>query len=324
MGGADPKYLDLQKEETIKYNIRIEDSLINKYKELSNLTGKSTARIIKEVLREYLQDRNVYNNYLENTIIFYLKIPYNTVLKNLLTSGLEDAYFFRHNGKQEDYMPFINMIINNEIDGITNYRKELETLYDMGMYKVYMVPNNLDQWNKKTQTYSSYYKYGTDNINTGLELLIIPGIAEHTQEFLDCLYCFYFELNNENNNLMVTLISIDEALDLIIEANNNYLENLANTIYNKLKNAETKEEILEIAKTYNTNNIINTEPKPDEDVQPLKVITEDSNIRINYNDKTLLNKVEALEKENEELKNRIDTIEEDMLNKVLKVLDQYK
>lgn len=318
MVGSDPKYLDLQKEETIKYNIRIENSLINKYKELSNLTGKSTARLIKEVLREYFKNRTVYNTYLENVELFYIEIPHNIVLKDFLTSKLNDPYFFRHNGKQEDYEPFIKVIVMDQLDGLTDYPNEaLENIYNLQLYKVYRTPNNLDQWNEKTKTYSSYYKYGTDLINTGLELLIIPELAKHTNDFLDCLFCFYFELNNENlnNNLMVTLISITEALDLIGQANNIYFENLANTIYNKLDNAKTSEDVEEIANTYNTNNIIRSDLIPRENVQPLKLVANKDKVTINYHDKELLNKVERLEKENEELKEKLDALEEAIIKK---------
>ena len=315
MGGSDPKYLDLQKEETVKYNIRIENSLLNKYKELSNLTGKSTARLIKEVLREYFKNRNVYNTYLENVELFYMKIPHNIILKDFLTSRLNDPYFFRSNGKQEDYEPFINAIIQDELDGITNYSNgAINNIWELKLYKVFRVPNNLDQWNEQTSTYSSYYKNGTDYINTGLELLIIPELAEFTNNYLDCLYCFYFELNREgtNNNLMVTLLNVQEALDLIAKSNNIYLELLANNIYTLLNDATKPEDIEEIAKAYNSNNIVTSEFIQKEKIEPIKLLeTNKREVTVNYHDKQLLNKVERLEKENEELKNRIETIEEE-------------
>lgn len=327
MVGKDPKYLDLQKEETVKYNIRIEQSLINKYKELSNLTGKSTAKLIKEVLRGHFKNRTVYNTYLENVNLFYIEIPYNIILKDLLMSKPEDPYFFRmSNGKQEDYEPFINALIQDNLDGLRDDGNAITNIWDLQLYKVYRTPNNLDKWNEQTSTYSSYYKYGTDYINTGLELLIIPQIAKQTDNYLNCLYCFYFELNRENanNNLMVTLISVTEALDLIGQANNVYFENLANIIYNKLENAQNEEDVEEIAKIYNTNNIIRSDLIPRDNVQPLKLVQNKDKVSINYHDKELLNKVERLEKENQELKEKLDTLEEDVLKRVNKVLDQYR
>ena len=325
MSTNNPKFLKLAEDKIVKYTIKVDENLLDKYRELANLTDKQINQTINQALESYLDGKTVFNTYLDTFKSFYINIPYNLLVKSYITkSSYDDITNLYKSNRLTDFNNMVNIVNNYYAEEIANIEeratlfgqsvldddelyKEFFTpdLYTHKNYKVIRVPNNLDKWNDKTNTYSSYYKYEDDNINTGLEFVIIPEIAEYTDDFTNCLYCFYFELIG-NHDLTVISIEYLEALDLIEEAGSNYLFNLINNIYSNLEEATSIEAVKEYADFYNTGNIIKISDMDTEEVEPIKLyVTRKNETSINYHDKQILKKVERLEKENKELKEEI-------------------
>ena len=105
-------------------------------------------------------------------------------------------------------------------------------------------------------------------------------------------------------------------MDIDIGAKNENLKNLLKTIYTELGQAQNQDTVKEIAKTYNTGNIINVSdnqtPKPD----LIKIIDYYNTNVTNYSYETLNNKLEALEKENQDLKKELEYISEALDDKL--------
>lgn len=343
-----PKFLDLDTAERVKYTVKLDEILLNKYRELANLTDKPINETIESVLEDYIEDKVIYNTYLEDYRSFYIQIPYNLLVKDFITkASYDDVYDLKKNYKKSDYAEVINLVkevyaeeiagnieeanlmgidLESITKGNTYYKYNNPSMDTVKLYKVLRVPNNLDRWNTMTKTYSSYYRFDDDTSHAGLEFFIIPAIAYYTDDFRDCLYCFYLELIN--NELLMISIEYLEALDLIEEAGNEYLLKLANNIYEDLENAESIDDVKKYANYYNTGNIRASMPMDSEKVEPMKILVGKNNkTTISHHDKQLIRKIELLEKENKQLKEDIDTIEDKTLEKVedkLKnLLDEY-
>ena len=149
--------------------------------------------------------------------------------------------------------------------------------------------------------------------HAGLDFIIIPEMAKYTDDLTNALYIFYFKFYKTNLRpyLSIFLINYIDALD-VIGAKNENLKNLLKTIYTELGQAQNQDTVKAIAKTYNTGNSINVSdnetPKPD----LIKIIDYYNTNVTNYSYETLNNKLEALEKENKELKEKINTMEDDI------------
>ena len=344
-----PKFLDLGNAERVKYTVKVDEILLDKYRELANLTDKPINETIESVLEDYIKDKVIYNNYLEDYRSFYIQIPYNLLVKAFITkAGYDDVYDLKKNYKKTDYADVVNLVkevyaeeitgtveeanlMGIDLESITkdnNYYKYFNPALDtVKLYKVLRVPNNLDRWDKINKTYSSYYKFDDYTSHAGLEFVIIPGIADFTNDYTDCLYCFYMELHNGKDLLLVSIEYL-EALDLIEEAGNEYLLKLANNIYEDLENATGRDDVKKYADFYNTDNIRLSISMDSEDVEPMKLLAGKNNkVSINYHDKQLLRKIELLEKENKQLKEDLNNLEAKTIEKVEDVfknlLDEY-
>lgn len=344
-----PKFLDLDTEERVKYTIKLNEILLDKYRELANLTDKSINETIETVLEDHIRPKVMYNTYLDNYSSYYITIPYNLLVKDFITKGsYDDIYNLKEMYKKTDFKDTINLVkelysekiaatieeanlYGIDLDSITKdddyYKYYNPGLDNFKLYKVFRVPNNLDRWNSSSKTYSSYYKFDDDTVNTGLEFVIIPGIADYTDDYTNCLYCFYFELHK---HMDLTMISIEylEALELIEEAGNEYLLGLINTIYAALEEAEDIDDVTNLAEVYNTGNVRSSTSIRTEKVEPTKLLTgKNKEVTVSYHDKQLLKKIELLEKENKQLKEDLDTVEARTMEKVedtLKgLLDEY-
>ncbi len=344
-----PKFLDLDTTERVKYTIKLNEILLDKYRELANLTDKPINETIENVLEDYIRPKAMYNTYLDNISSFYIIIPYNLLVKDFITkTSYDDVYNLKRMNKQADFNDTVNLVkelyserISTIIEEANLYGIDLDdiskdedyykycnpSLDTFKLYKVFRVPNNLDRWNGSSKTYSSYYKFDDDTVNTGLEFVIIPGIADYTNDYTNCLYCFYFELHN---HMDLTMISIEylEALELIEEAGNEYLLNLINNIYAALEEAEDIDDVTNLAEIYNTGNVRSNSSIRTEKVEPTKLLTGKSEeVTVNYHDKQLLKKIELLEKENKQLKEDLDTVEARTLEKIedtfKDILDDY-
>lgn len=332
-----PKFLDLDTEERVKYTIKLNEILLDKYRELANLTDKSINETIETVLEDYIRPKVMYNTYLDNFSSYYITIPYNLLVKDYITkTSFDNVHNLKKLYKEADFKNIINMVkyryseiadsveeaelYGIDVDDIIkddDYYKYINPSLDtFKMYKVFRVPNNLDKWNNNSKTYSSYYKFDDDTVNTGLEFVIIPGIAKYTNDYTNCLYCFYFELHG-NMDLIMISIEYMEALDLIEEAGNEYLLGLINTIYAALEEAEDIDDVSNLAEVYNTGNIRSNSRIKTEKVEPTKLLTgKNKKVTVSYHDKQLLKKIELLEKENKQLKEDLDTLETRTLEKI--------
>ena len=335
------KFLDLANEDLVKYTIKIDKNLLSKYRELANLTDKQILQTMTKALEDYIEDKVVFNTYLDSYGSFYINIPYNLLVKDFVTKKTyDDVYNLKEFNKKTDFKEIIQLVTNfyaDEINGtieearLLGFDLDLDTvskddnyykyfipdLDTLELYKVNRVPNNLDKWDNAYTTYSSYYRLG-DLGHSGIELLIIPEIAEYTDDFTNCLYCFYMELWDKE--LTVVNVEYVEALDLFGEADNEYYISLINNIYTNLKEAKNGEEVKALADFYNTGNIVKISSINAEDVKPIKLLASKRNeLSINYYDKELAKKVDNLEQQNQELKEEIANLEETINNNLDKI-----
>ena len=335
------KFIDLANEDLIKYTIKLDKNLLSKYRELASLTDKQILQTMTKALEDYIEDKVVFNTYLDSYSSFYINIPYNLLVKDFITKkSYDEVYNLKKLNKKTDFKNTIELVkevYDREIAGAMEearlfgfdldldnmdkdenyYKYYIPDLDTLELYKVYRVTNNLDKWDNDYTTYSSYYRLG-DISHSGIELLIIPEIAEYTDDFTNCLYCFYMEL--WDNNLTVINIEYVEALDLFGEANNEYYISLINNIYNSLEEARNGEEVKVLAEFYNTGNIIKMASINAEEIRPIKLLTSKRNeVSINYYDKELAKKLDNLEQQNQELKEEIANLEETINNNLDKI-----
>lgn len=342
-GGATPKYLDLETETKKQVNIRLPIDIIEKLQTLGKFTNKTNTDIITELLKDYLNDKILTNNYLNLETEIYLKIPEQDELKNALYVSPSDIESNKERIKNKELITISKI---NEF----YYDKLMETIGNQTTFKlgesiklehkvneetkkaiwetiknyiVLLIPNNLDRFDSLNLTYKTVFNDGKEG-HAGIDFLIIPELVEYKEYLSDlgeCLYIFYFK--HYGGNTEIYLINYVDAVQIIDDKNEN-LKNLLKTIYIKLLKAQDKDDVMELANIYNTGNfkaITDETPfKPDLIKVKDKYI---SNIGL-YSYETLNNKVEALEKENKELKAQIGNLESEFMKKVNEVLDQYK
>jgi len=352
-GGADPKYLNIENEPKKQVSFRLPITLNNKVQNLAKITNKTYTETLETILNNFLHNKIVSNDYLDVLESeLYIKIPEHYYLKENIKTPKR---YLDLRGDGEDLEPN-ELIDSNELINISQndnlfYSKLVEdlgkgeilkigNLFSIGTettaktqqellntiknYEILLIPNNLDAFNYNALTYETIFNNGYRG-HTGIDFLIIPDLAQYTDDLTNTLYIFYFKYFETaiRPHLQVFLINYIDALDIIGNKNEN-LKNLLKTIYLELDKAQSQDKVKEIANIYNTGNIIKMTdketPKPD-------LI----NIRNSYNNnvslysyETLNNKLEALEKENQELKEKIDNLEDEFMKKLTQVLDQYK
>ena len=346
-GGADPKYMGLENETKKQINIRLPIDIIEKLQTLGKFTNKTNTDIITELLKEYLSDKVLTNNYLDLETEIYLKIPEQDELKHALYVKADEIENNKRELKQRELITIANI---NEF----YYDKLMETIGNQTRFKigesiklehkvtekikseiwetiknyiVLLIPNNLDRFDSLNLTYKTLFKDGQGG-HAGIDFLIIPGLVEYKDYLNDlgeCLYIFYFK--HYEGKTQIYLIDYVDAVEIIGDKNEN-LKNLLKTIYIKLIRAETLEDVTELANTYNTGNF--KQITDETTFKPNLIKVKDkyiSNIGL-YSYETLNNKVEALERENQELKEKINNIEDETNEKIERiikeVLDQYK
>ena len=339
---SEPKFLKIDKGDIVKYAIRLDETLLEKYRELANLTDTPINQTINNALERYMNGKIVFNYYLDTVKSFYLNIPYNLVMKDYITkSSYDDITDLRTDNKKADFKELARVIgyqyeeyidtitVNHNANGVKYdelpkddfYKKYTITPLDtVELYKVYRMPNNLDRWEARYNSYSSYYRFGETTAHSGIELVIIPEIAEFTEDYTNCLYCFYFE--KIGTNLTVISMEFIEALELIEEAGNDELLNISKKMYEELSEAKAEWVIDVLAEVYNTGNVVKFSSIEAEEVRPLKILTPKPNeVIVSYHDKQLLKKVDKLEDENKELKEELAEIKEAMKNNLETLLE---
>lgn len=273
---SNPKFLNIEKK--IPYSVRLPQRLIDKLNAYAELSGNTTTNIINNILNDFISDKVVLNDYLDNIGGVAVKIPYAIYQKNMCINRHENLTEFSSN---DDILYYIGDSLQSDT-------------YFAELFEVKNIPNNLDIYdgdsyaaNKKT------LKFNSDAIHSGIELFIynIAEIifADHEMidewdSFVNCLYCLYFEVDAAGNTdiyvidylAAINLLSASGNIrykDLIIAAvkelettddiMNEYLNQMDINDSDELKNkimAECKqkcnESINSIADKYNSNNIV--------------------------------------------------------------------
>lgn len=217
MSGSNPKFLNVEKK--VVYNIRLPQRLIDKYNSYSELTGNTTTNIVTNVLSDFIDDKVVMNDYLDNTGGVTVKIPYAINQKN---------YSISNNINLMDYES------KDEYLRITSQGRIIET-YFAELFEVKKIPNNLDIY--IDDSYVANKKHLLFNNNTthsGIELFIYniteiifadAELINDFDSFINCLYCLYFEVSADES-VNVYLIDYLTAINLLSASGNDEYKDL--------------------------------------------------------------------------------------------------
>ena len=286
---ANPKFLNLDKEEKSQFNFRLNKALVNKFQEIAALKNITATELLTDLLTTYLEDKVVTNVYLDLMgKTTYIKVPENLFLKECITI---DPNFLDGNMQPESKIE--ELVRNPNLTTVTrdffryhldNTDKELRIKghFIMGLqtpketkeeiintvkdYAVLLIPNNLDIFYHDWNSYHTILDGGIGH--SGIEFVIIPEAAKYTDSYLDCLYTFYFSYDGQD--LAVYLLDYLTGLKMV-EANEP-LKQLGTAIIYSLERAKDMEEVIDLVYHYNTGNIIRvTEIKPDVDPDVNKI-----------------------------------------------------
>ncbi len=189
---ANPKFLSVEKK--VPYNIRLPQRLIDKYNAYAELTGNTTTNIINTVLDDFISDKIVLNDYLENIGGITVKIPYSLSQKAFL---IQKGYYL------EQFRGSLN-------DG--NFIADT--------FEIKRIPNNLDVY--IDDSYKTINK--TNVIHSGIDFFIYDiseSILDEPDKvsLVDALYCLYFEVK-ENNIVRTYLCDYLSAINLLSASGN--------------------------------------------------------------------------------------------------------
>ena len=333
---ANPKFININgyKEEKSQFNFRLSKALVNDFQELAKLKNIPATELLTDLLNSYLEDKVLTNTYLDlmgNTII---KVPESLYLKSCITVdpkdldgntqaankveeilrkpnliAIEDGLFRTYLDRNDKELKIGNII---SLGLETSKETKEDVLNTIQEYAVLLFPNNLDKFDKELESYNTMIdnSYG----HSGIEFLIIPEAAKYTDDYLDCLYIFYFRYDRcYDGALEVYLLDNIEAAKVI--GDNEKLKTLGAALIYKLGMAKTIEDVKEIAKTYNTGNIIKV-PGIDPEIEPeVNKITANYLENINkYSLDTLIKGYEELKEYLEEMDKKIEELEDKLKN----------
>ena len=286
-----PKFIEIiDTNKKVPYSFRIEERVLDKLHSISGNLDISTAELVTKIAKDYLADKTPYNNYLETYNRFIFDLPLNLDVKDILTGRLKDNDNINFKGFTDLDLAEEVEKIEYQMDYIINESNTEATA--SAKYQVLRVPNNLDTFSNELETFTS----SESNLkHQGIEFLIVPEIAKYTDNLADCIYSFYFTVNNDNE-LRMELINFTDIENLAIEKGNKYLVDLSQTIYYNLENCSSLAEVEAVAELLNTDNIRPYANEPAE-VKPFKVVLRDNVPVIRQYDKELERRVEKLEKE---------------------------
>ena len=288
---GNPKFIDIiDTNKRVPYSFRIEERVLDKLHSISGNLDISTAELLTKIAKDYLADKTPYNNYLETYNRFIFDLPLNPDVKDILTGRLRDNDNINFKGFTDVDLTEEVKTIEYDMDYFIN-ESDIEATASI-KYQVLRVPNNLDTFSNELETFTSSEK---ELIHQGIEFLIVPEIVKYTENPIDCIYCFYFTVNNEKE-LKMELINFTDIENLVIEKGNKYLTDLSQTIYYNLENCTSLAEVEAVAEVLNTDNIRPYANEPAE-VNPFKVVLRDNVPIIRQYDKELERRVEKLEKE---------------------------
>jgi len=218
--GTNPQFLNAEKK--VQYNARFTQRLISKLNAYAELTGNTTTNIINNVLDDFLSDKIVLNDYLDNVGGVAVKIPYAIYQKERLTvdGNTGDNLLNYNNTETFDYW------IVDEIHS-DKYFAEL--------FEVKKIPNNLDIVSGDSYVANKKSLIFNHNANhSGIELFIY-NIAESLfadamlvnkfDSFDNALYCLYFEVT-VNDDVSIYLMDYMKAINLLSASGNDDYKNL--------------------------------------------------------------------------------------------------
>ena len=283
-----PKFIEIiDTNKKVPYSFRIEERVLDKLHSISGNLNISTAELLTQISKDYLADKTPYNNYLETFNRFIFDLPLNLDVKEILTGRLYD--------NNMNFKGFTDLDLASQVSSIIeiyNINQSQQEAMDSAKYQVLRVPNNLDHFDAELQSYTSTE---ANLKHQGIEFLIVPELSKYTDDLLQCVYCFYFTVDN-HNKLKMELINYTDVENLVIEKGNKYLIDLSQTIYYNLEKCTSIEEVEALAEMLNTDNIIPYANEPVE-VNPFKVVLRDNVPIIRQYDKELERRIEKLEKE---------------------------
>ena len=239
---SNPKFLPVEKR--VQYNIRLPQRLIDKYVSYAELTGNTTTNVINTVLDDFIADKVVLNDYLDDIGGIAVKIPYAVYQKFNLTADKGNS----HNKNLLDYgdkEKIYTYAADGTIGGEETYFAEL--------FEIKKIPNNLDIYADGSYTANKKNLLFNQNAtHSGIELFVY-NITEtlvadafllgNIDSFENALYCLYFEINAADG-VNIYLIDYLKAINLLSASGNDEYKNLIIACVKELK------EIDEIANSY--------------------------------------------------------------------------
>lgn len=217
MSGSNPKFLNV--ESKVQYNMRVPKRLIDKYTAYAELSGNTTTNTIINVLDEFIADKVVLNDYLDNIGGVTVKIPFAT---NQKYNFINDCWNLKEYAAAEKLTYYYGDERHDET-------------FDAELFEVKKIPNNLDIYvgdsyvaNKKI------LKFNHNAIHSGIELFIYNiteiifadyQLIHKFDSFINCLYCLYFEVT-ANDDVNVYLIDYLTAINLLSASGNDEYKDL--------------------------------------------------------------------------------------------------
>ena len=273
--GINPQFLKVEKR--IPYTVRLPKRLIDKLNSYAELSGKTTTNIINSVLDDFIADKVVLNDYLDNVGGVTVKIPYAIYQKNRFKDS--DMELTEYNNNKS-----IRFYYADTFD---------EDTYFAELFEIKKISNNLDIYSGDSYVANkSILKNNTDAIHSGIELFIynitesifadaiIGGKFDSDDSFasfVNCLYCLYYEVAETGETdvylvdylTAINLLSIsgnDDYKDLIIAAATELkdIDNVVSTYYDDYAKGE-----LDIAENYLSDSTDETYSKYEKEVEKL-------------------------------------------------------
>lgn len=210
---SNPKFLNVEKR--VPYNVRLPKRLIEKLNAYAELSGNTTTNIVTTVLDDFLSDKNVLNDYLEDIGGVTVKIPYVTHQKWCFIANYWNLKNYNSTERLEyDYYDSV---------AVETYFSEL--------FEIKKIPNNLDIYNGDSYVANENALIVNEFLNvihSGVEFFIYNitetiftdvNLSGELDSFIECLYCLYFEVT-VNNTVNVYLIDYLTAINLLSASGN--------------------------------------------------------------------------------------------------------
>lgn len=216
---SNPKFLNVEKR--VPYNVRLPKRLIDKLNAYAELSGNTTTNIVNTVLDDFLSDKIVLNDYLDNIGGVTVKIPYAINQKHIFIS---DGWNLKEYNSSETLRYYVGDSFASET-------------YFAQLFEIKMISNNLDIYNGDSYVANkSILKFNHNAIHSGVELFIynitetIFGdinnfYSDDVDSFINCLYCLYFEVAADES-VNVYLIDYLTAVNLLSASGNDKYKDL--------------------------------------------------------------------------------------------------